>query len=162
MRDAWKHVKHYEKHLQKFVSKGGHYLGFCLGAYLAGYTPGFKLLPKGADVDSECEQPDSQVTTDEDTMIQVDWTFTSGKTEKNKWLYFQDGPFIDGLKDQESVIARYSKSGNVAASVTRYGKGRVGLVGPHPEADEEWCKYFFSSPLRRVTCIHFQSTDLCT
>lgn len=81
---------------------------------------------------------------DDDTIIQVDWTFKSGTTQKGRWVYFQEGTLIDVEKipnGQGRILARYSKSGDVAASVTKYGKGWVGLVGPHPEADEQWCEY---------------------
>lgn len=123
------------------MSSGGYYLGFCLGAYLAGYTPGFELLPRGADADAENSNPDSQVTSGADTVIQVDWTFVSGETKKGAWMYFQDGATINGLPsgDQGRVIARYSKTGDVAAAVAPYGRGWVGVVGPHPEATQEWC-----------------------
>ena len=36
-----------------------------------------------------------------------------------------------------TVLARY-KNGLAAAVVARYGAGRVGVVGPHPEADRSW------------------------
>lgn len=134
-------MKGYKKPLQDYVSNGGHYLGFCLGAYMAGPGYGFDLLPRGVTVGSEIEQRNSQVTKDDDTVIQVDWTFQDGKTEPNRWLYFQEGAFIKGLDGRNgAVLARYSKSRDVAASVTIRGKGSVGLVGPHPEADESWCK----------------------
>lgn len=35
------------------------------------------------------------------------------------------------------VLATYPNR-DIAAATYRYGKGRVGLVGPHPEADESW------------------------
>lgn len=122
-------------------------MGFCLGAYLAGNSPGFGLLPRGADTTDERSEPRAQVTSEKDTIIQVDWTFSSGHTEKNRWVYFQDGAAITGLKKglksegHGRVIATYSKNGDVAASVTPYGRGWVGVVGPHPEATSDWCKY---------------------
>lgn len=138
---AWKSVKGYKKLLQDYVSNGSHYLGFCLGAYLAGPGYGFDLLPHGVTVGSEIGQRNSQVTTDKDIVLQVDWTFQDGKTETNRWLYFQEGAFVKGLDGRNgAVLARYSKSRDVAASVTTRGKGSVGLAGPHPEADESWCK----------------------
>lgn len=145
LKSAYEEVKHFETSLQEFVRAGGNYLGFCLGAYLAGNTPGFGLLPNGVDVGSEAEQPGSQVGNDDNAIIQVDWTFSGhGQTEKNRWLFFQEGAYIKGMKkDQGTVIARYSKSGDVAGSVTKYGSGWVGLIGPHPEADETWCKHRF-------------------
>lgn len=146
--DAWAETKATAPVIRNFVSQGGRYLGFCLGAYLAGHTPGFKLLPRGADTDSEIDQKKAQVTTDIDTIIQVDWTFSSGpkagQTAKDQWIYFQEGAVIKGLKPSKTsfVLGRYSKSGGVAASLNQYGKGWVGLIGPHPEATQEWCKYF--------------------
>ncbi|KAJ4286502.1 hypothetical protein N0V90_013202 [Kalmusia sp. IMI 367209] len=139
LEDAYKEVENFKKPLQDFVAAGGHYLGFCLGAYLAGSTPGFELLPDGINVGSEVGRPGSQVGNENDTVIQVDWTFNNGQTEKNKWLYFQDGAYVTEFEsEQGKVVARYSTSRDIAASVTQYGDGWVGLVGPHPEADESW------------------------
>lgn len=131
--------------LRQFVSNGGRYLGFCLGAYIAGHTPGFSLLPDGVDADSEIDQRKSQVKHDNDTMIQVDWRFSTGpnagKTEKGRWVYFQEGSVVTGIDpSSKCVLARYSRNGDVAATLTPYGRGWVGVVGPHPEATEEWCE----------------------
>lgn len=141
--DAWPHMKGHKQLIQDFVRNGGIYLGFCLGAYLAAHDPGFDLLDMKDDTDSEVEQGGAQVTNpEEDTVIQVDWNFSSGSTEQGRWMYFQDGPAI--LLDQNSgvkVLGRYSKSGNPCATLSRFGEGLVGIVGPHPEADEDWCEY---------------------
>lgn len=108
---------------------------------MAGPGYGFDLLPRGVTVGSEIEQRNSQVTKDDDTVIQVDWSFQDGQIATNRWLYFQEGAFVKGLNGRNgAVLARYSKSRDVAAAVTIRGKGSVGLVGPHPEADESWCK----------------------
>ncbi|KAF4994615.1 hypothetical protein FGRMN_5660 [Fusarium graminum] len=137
---AYRSTKKYQKAIRSFVDDGGHYLGVCLGAYLAGPTNGYGLLPEGVETDREIEQTNAQVDVEDDTLIQVDWTFTNGQTDSNRLLYFQDGVVIKGL-DQGSpgrIVGRYSGDGNVAASITPYGKGWVGLVGPHPEADSTW------------------------
>lgn len=145
---AWKHMKKYKALIQAFVHNGGRYLGFCLGAYLAGHDPGFDLLTPDDDADEEVTQPGAQVTdADEDTVIQVDWKFTTGPkkglTEHKRWLYFQDGAVFDLAKRSKAhVLARYSNNGDTAAMLTSFGHGWVGLVGPHPEADESWCKHF--------------------
>ncbi|KAG8672313.1 hypothetical protein FPOAC1_005577 [Fusarium poae] len=137
---SYQQTKKYQKTIQNFVGSGGHYIGFCLGAYLAGPDDGYDLLPKGVETDQEIERRRAQVKDEDDTVIQVDWTFGSGKTEKKRWMYFQDGVVIKGLNDKTPghVIGRYSSNGDVAASVTPYGKGWVGLIGPHPEADKTW------------------------
>lgn len=144
-------MKKYKPTLRNYISAGGRYAGFCLGAYLAGYDPGFNLLPSGSDTDEEITQKGAQVKSTKNMIIQVDWTFQTGPRKGQKadgrWLYFQDGAVVKlDLKragvDVE-VLGRYSSNGDVAACVVGFGKGRVGLVGPHPEADESWCEYSF-------------------
>jgi hypothetical protein len=43
------------------------------------------------------------------------------------------------------VLATYD-TGAVAALVTSYGAGRVGVVGPHPEADRHWYPRGLTNP----------------
>ncbi|MBT2274982.1 hypothetical protein J7E69_26585 [Rhodococcus enclensis] len=49
-------------------------------------------------------------------------------------MFFEDGP-IFVLRDDTptEVVARY-RNGRVAAVAADFGRGRVGVVGPHPEA----------------------------
>ncbi|CAJ0542412.1 Ff.00g000640.m01.CDS01 [Fusarium sp. VM40] len=137
---AYRSTKKYQNAIRSFVDNGGHYLGFCLGAYLAGPTNGYGLLPQGVKTDREVEQKRAQIEGEEDTVIQVDWKFANGHVDKKRWLYFQDGVVIQGLNDKSPgrIVGRYSANGDVAASITPYGKGWVGLIGPHPEADDTW------------------------
>jgi glutamine amidotransferase-like uncharacterized protein len=130
--------------IRNFAHGGGRYMGFCLGAYLAGKSA-LDLMTSGIDVGSETLQKNAQVHGDEDTTIQLNWKFNastgSPKLEKARWAYFQEGATMLGLEDSDPhVVARYSANQDVAASVTPYGKGFVGLVGPYPEAYELWCK----------------------
>lgn len=143
--EAWKHMKQYKPVIRDFVQNGGRYLGFCLGAYLAGHDPGFDLLSSQDDADEEVSQPGAQVDDEEDTVIQVDWTFASGpkkgKTDHKRWLYFQDGASFKLSKTSSAtILGRYSSNGDPAAILTTFGEGWVGLVGPHPEADQDWCE----------------------
>lgn len=145
MEDAWKEVQQYAKPIQDFVSNGGRYMGFCVGAYLAGRGPGFSLVPQGDDVDEEIAQPGAQVNTTDDTIINVDWTFSTGdaagRMQQKRWLYFQDGAVMTIAQSPTSkVLARYSSNNDIAAALTAYGSSWVGLVGPHPEATQDWCK----------------------
>ncbi|KAL2869035.1 uncharacterized protein BJX67DRAFT_348648 [Aspergillus lucknowensis] len=142
---AWVGTKKYKNILRDFVARGGRYAGFCLGAFLAGSGPGFELLPLGSDTDEEITQPKAQVTNDSDTVIQVDWHFQTGSRkghrQNGRWLYFQDGAVMKLARNTSAIVlGTYSSNGDVAASITPLGKGWVGLVGPHPEADESWCK----------------------
>jgi hypothetical protein len=144
--EAMDEAKPYVSAIQDFVSNGGRYIGFCLGGYMAGHDPGFSLIPPGDDVSDEIDEPGAQVTNDDDTIVQVDWTFSTGKkadkTEKKRWVYFQDGPvFTLGENSPAKVLARYSSNGDVAALLNQFGKGWVANVGPHPEANQAWCKF---------------------
>jgi glutamine amidotransferase-like uncharacterized protein len=146
--DAMEEAKEYAPALRSFVENGGRYVGFCLGAYMAGHDPGYGLIPAGDQVAQEIEEPGAQVGGEEDTIIQVDWSFSTGKkegkTERERWLYFQDGPvFTVAENSPAKVMARYSKTGGVAAVLNGFGKGWVANVGPHPEADRAWCECFF-------------------
>lgn len=138
-------MKGYKANIRNFVEQGGRYMGFCLGAYLAGHSPGFDLLDKKDDTDAECDEPGAQVPDEREAIIQVDWTFSTGPeqghTDPKRWLYFQDGAVIELHKRSTAkVLGRYSSTQDVAASLSSFGKGWVGLVGPHPEAGQDWCK----------------------
>lgn len=137
---TWKNdMKQFNTTIRDFVQNGGRYLGFCLGAYLAGHTPGFGLLNKGDDTNTELERKGSQVTNENDTIIQVDWTFESGKTVKKRWMYFQDGAvMVLGKNSNAKILGRYSSNGDPAATLNQFGQGWVGVVGPHPEANKDW------------------------
>lgn len=56
----------------------------------------------------------------------------------NRHMYFQDGPAFTVDPDTDAnVLATYS-NGYAAVMVAPYGKGMVGVSGPHPEADQSW------------------------
>ncbi len=54
-------------------------------------------------------------------------------------MYFQDGPYflLDRGATGVRVLATYT-NGKIAALVAPYGKGKVGVSGPHPEATIAW------------------------
>ncbi|KVQ26240.1 BPL-N domain-containing protein [Burkholderia cepacia] len=123
-KDAIEAVRHY-------VSNGGRYLGICMGAYLAG-DPGFGLV--AGEIDSEVDRPRSTLHGIADTVTPVVWR------GKKRWIYFQDGAMLPAAPGA-AVLATYPNR-DIAAATYRYGKGRVGLVGPHPEADESWYREY--------------------
>jgi hypothetical protein len=128
---AWRRMRGYADDLRSFVHGGGNYLGFCLGAYLAGADPGFGLL-SGVGVVAYISSAGARVRDDGDTVIGVDWR------GRRRHLYFQDGAlFRPAAGASATVLATYD-TGGAAAVVTGYGAGRVGVVGPHPEAGPSW------------------------
>ncbi|WP_257220626.1 BPL-N domain-containing protein [Burkholderia sp. AU18528] len=116
--------------VRRYVANGGRYLGLCMGAYLAG-AQGFGLV--AGDIDAEVGRPGSTLHGIADTVTPVVWR------GKKRWIYFQDGARLPvaPIGSGGTVLAIYPNK-DIAAATYRYGKGRVGLAGPHPEADESW------------------------
>lgn len=127
---AWRRVKRHGHDLRRFVAAGGGYLGFCLGAYLAGSSPGLGLVP--GDTDRYAGGRGATLATTADTVVEVDWR------GRRRRVFAQDPPvFLLERGADVDVLARYP-GGAPAALVGGYGAGRVGVVGPHPEATEDW------------------------
>ena len=127
---AWSHLSGNAETIRHWVQNGGNYLGFCLGAYLAGSDPGFGFLP--GEVYRYIDSENAAVSDANHTTIETDW---AGQRAQ---MYFQDGPaFRLSPNAPASVLATYP-GGETAALVASFGRGRVGLVGPHPEADLGW------------------------
>lgn len=118
-------------------------------AYLAGEDPGLEILAPGCDTNEEIYEPGAQVKTLRDAVVQVDWTYATGpkkgQTQNDVWMYFQDGAVIDvpdNATTDVQIVARYSSNGDIASTINTFGKGRVGVVGVHPEAQPIWCKLY--------------------
>ncbi|MER6526878.1 BPL-N domain-containing protein [Streptomyces sp. NPDC001508] len=127
---AYRRLRPQRGAIRAFVRGGGRYLGFCLGGYLAGATPGFGLLP--GDSDRYISSPGATVQGTGDTLVRVDWR------GRPRTVFFQDGPcFVLDEHADATVLATYP-TGTPAALVTRFGAGRVAVVGPHPEATDDW------------------------
>ncbi|MFE3798832.1 hypothetical protein KHQ06_26310 [Nocardia tengchongensis] len=121
----------YAAAITDYVRSGGRYLGICMGGYLAGTVNGFALWP--GEVEQYSDSPGAEIHTTADTVATVDWR------NHNQQMYFQDGPFfaVPDSADPPQILARY-RNGAAAAVVAPSGKGRIALVGPHPEAPESW------------------------
>lgn len=131
---AWRKMRRHAPELRDWVAGGGTYLGFCLGAYLAGDDPGFGLFP--GRVSQYIGTQDSTLHDTDPGIVEVSWR------DQRRHMYFQDGTVFAAPNDDwdgigATVLARYPND-TVAAVVTPFGAGRVGLVGPHPEADASW------------------------
>lgn len=127
---TWSDLEPASDAVRSWVKGGGSYLGLCFGAYLAGHNPGFGLLQ--GDTFGWAGSEGASVPDDRDVVIPVTWR--GGE----RHMYFQDGPGfeLDAAADVD-VLATYS-NGVPAVLVASYGRGKVGVAGPHPEATRVW------------------------
>jgi glutamine amidotransferase-like uncharacterized protein len=131
---SWSTVKGYAGPLRSFVHGGGRYLGICMGGYLAGSGPGFDLLP--GNCADYTDTQGAEVQGADDAVITVRWPGAAGGPTRR--IYYQDGPYFWLNRGARAhVLARYTND-RIAAMVVRFGRGTVGVIGPHPEADRSW------------------------
>jgi glutamine amidotransferase-like uncharacterized protein len=130
---AWQSVQSIARPIRDFVKNGGHYLGFCMGGYLAGQDPGYNLLP--GDAGEYVGSPGATVKTTDDALVQVSWR------GKRRAMFFQDGNYVTLNPGAKATVLAKFPNNEIAAVVTPYGKGKVGVSGPHPEADQTWYSF---------------------
>lgn len=116
--------------IRNFVRSGKGFLGICMGAYLSDKNwLGLIDVP----LDSEVGRPGSEAADEGDYTLSLLW---GGKKES---AYFQDGPYLSNSSASKGFTPiSYYSNGDVAMAAYTYGKGKVVLTGPHPEADESW------------------------
>ncbi len=120
--------------LKKHITNGGRYLGICAGAYLAEKwidketnEYGLNIFPGEIDNYSKIDKNAKYVLTK--------WN----EQNVSRWVYFQDGPaFYPNANANIKVLATFSADETPAAVIFPSGKGKVGLISPHVEADYEW------------------------
>ena len=111
--------------IAKFIEDGGRYLGICMGAYWADQWY-FDIIEDVRAV-QYIKRPNADIRRSYGTVASVDW---KGQQEK---MYFYDGCALIGDESQFKTIARYA-NGDPMAII----KGRIGLIGCHPEAQLYW------------------------
>jgi glutamine amidotransferase-like uncharacterized protein len=111
--------------IAKFIEDGGYYIGICMGAYWADQYY-FDLIDDVRAV-QYIKRPNTGVKRSFGTVAEVEW---NGVKEH---MYFYDGCALIGDESKFNVISRYV-NGDPMAII----KGRVGLIGCHPEAPLYW------------------------
>lgn len=121
--------------IRDFVARGGRYLGICAGGYLAG-----RYADQAADVPAfgliELAEVEQEIADDNAAQF-IAIQLPTGNERRD--VYYQAGPhFGSRLPAGARALAYYSGSRHIAARISTYGKGTVGLIGPHYEADGTW------------------------
>lgn len=130
---AWPHLLPYRRTIVDWVRGGGHYLGLCLGGYLAANDPGFGLWP-GRIVDYKSLRG-ADIARSSERLATIRWR------GRSRTMYVEDPPVfaLNRGARRVTVLARY-RTGHIAAASVPVGRGRVTVVGPHPEAPPSWTK----------------------
>jgi len=120
--------------IKNYLAKGGRYMGICAGGYFAG-NHYMNILQPSTKVVQYVRRKNSTVKHEDHDVVTVDWA------GENRTIYFHDGgAFVPRRwfnRMSGTVIARYS-NGDAAAIIQNHKKGRVGVMGPHPEAQKWW------------------------
>lgn len=124
----------YKKNIMRhYIDMGGKYLGICQGSYFAG-SHFFDLL-QGYESVQYIKRKTSDIKKTGPSLVNIKW----GNEDKTRSIYFHDGAaFVPTKKEVTGEVkARYT-NGDIASLVQDCGKGRIGLIGPHPEAPKWW------------------------
>jgi len=146
----------FAKAMQFFVASGGGYLGICGGAYSAGVAvPALLgLLAKQSLrlVDTQAQAPplikflSQYLTMQEERLLSscdisaISHPITVGHEGERVQLVYSGGPILTYPGSSVVPLAYYYNDvlsdvrGEVAIAVSQFGKGRVVVSGPHPEA----------------------------
>jgi glutamine amidotransferase-like uncharacterized protein len=118
--------------LKDYLRNGGRYLGICGGGFMAstGWREG-QTLVKGLGIipaQSKVYRDDFKAR-----IIPIRW---QGKTRP---MYSKAGPSFQLVNGPGEVqVIAYYEDGSIAALMSSYGKGKLAVCGPHPEAPPSW------------------------
>lgn len=121
--------------LKAHVAGGGRFVGICAGAYLTEEWIDRNAAEKGLDVFPG--KVDNFAKDKSARYILTRW----GHSRTPRWIYFQNGPRMRPKPGAAvDVLGVFDQDESPAAAVFPYGKGKVGVMSPHPEADAEWAR----------------------
>jgi glutamine amidotransferase-like uncharacterized protein len=111
--------------IRRYVQGGGRYLGICMGAYWADRH--YLNILHNVEAKQYIRQPGTCTRRYYSKAVECNW---NGRTDR---FFFYDGPAFIGDESKFETIARYA-NGDPAAII----QGKIGLIGPHLEAEEYW------------------------
>lgn len=118
--------------LKNYLRQGGRYLGICGGGFMASTA----WDEDGRHVEALSIIPAKSAVFRQDfsaRILPIRWR------NDIRPMFFKAGPCFHLAPSRETVeVFGYYGDGSVAALLSTYGKGRVAVCGPHPEARESW------------------------
>lgn len=145
--------------VQEFISNGGGYLGICAGAYYAcdymvwmddGNFPPPDYKVEGDDlnldlIDAVAWGPIFEIADRPEpgcAMTQIDIVDHTHPVSRDlpdtMQIIYCGGPYFEPNEGaQISIIGKYNLIDKIAITANAYGEGRVFLISPHPEIEED-------------------------
>ena len=142
-------LKHKTEIIVNYVRNGGKYFGICMGSYFAGHH--YLNILNGYEAHQYIKRKGCSTNRENHDIVTLNWN------KIQKTVYFHDGAaFIPTNKSSKAkIIARY-QNGDAAALIQKYKKGRVGVIGPHPEAHKWWFYSQTRIKKRWKDCVHHE------
>lgn len=134
-------------HIKNFINNGGGYIGICGGGYFAGETVIWRgnqlsTSPLGifpgttsGPIDDIVPYPDYGMCTI--TITDTIHPITTSEPDSFSVLYYWGPEFIPNTNADIDTLGTYDFEGKIAITSFTYGSGRVFLIGPHPEFEED-------------------------
>jgi len=136
-----------KENIKNFVRDGGGYVGICAGAYFAcsnvvwrGTTlsmTSLGLLQGTATGPINEIAPYPNYTMCKVNIVNHEHPITQSVPE-NHWILYYWGPaFVTSHNANVTILGNYDQGNRTAMLAFEYGKGRVFLIGTHPEIEED-------------------------
>ncbi len=133
--------------IRSFVSGGGAYIGICGGAYFASRSVSWRGSPLAMEplglfagttygpIDAIMPYPDYRMCRVD--VAGHDHPITAGQPDSFITLYYWGPALVPDTGANVTVLGRYNGVGQPAMVAFEYGKGRVFIIGAHPEIEED-------------------------
>ena len=119
--------------LKEHIYNGGRYIGICAGAYLTEEWIDQRANDHGLNIFPG--KIDNYTKEEKAKLMSINWL----PTQKNRLVFFEFGPYLHPYPGAPvTIMARFNQDHSPAALIFPYGKGKVGLISPHLEADQPW------------------------
>ena len=123
--------------IQTWIANGGRYLGSCGGAYIVdkkfsdGYTTLNTLAISPVSITNYIQSANGR-------LFNISWLGSY------RMMFFQSGPVFKPTKSLNETLqgVAYYPDGRLTAFKNTYKKGKVFVVGVHPEADKTWLQAY--------------------
>jgi glutamine amidotransferase-like uncharacterized protein len=117
---------------KEYLRNGGRYLGICGGGFIAStsWEEDRAQIKALGVIPAKCAVFRQEFAA---RILPIRWL---GKIRP---MYFKAGPSFEFIENSEPVrILAYYDDGSIAALLSSYGKGKIAVCGPHPEAKKSW------------------------